>query len=159
MIELKTAIATIFSLLSTAIGYIFYLLGGFDKLIEYLIVLIAIDFFIGSYLAYRGKSDKTESGFLSSKCMLDGVFRKCLILLVVMVFFIFGDVTGVSSIRNLVIMFFICVESISILEHAIQFKAIPPEFRKHFDIFYNVIKARCDSDQDAVKNEQETKNE
>ena len=93
--------------------------GGFDLLLQTLVVLMAIDLLTGLIRAivFR-KSDKTESGRLSSLAGIQGLFKKasCFLLIIAAVYL--DALLGTNTLtRDAVIIAFCLNELISILEN------------------------------------------
>ena len=93
-------------------GFLGWLLGGFDILLVTLIVLIILDYLSGVLTAISQKT-------LSSEVGLKGIIRKFVMLLVV------AGMTAIQAallpglpLREMVIVFFISNEGISVLENA-----------------------------------------
>ena len=98
-------------------GYLLTLLGGFDSRLEALIIIMIVDMIIGVVMACFGKSDKTQSGYLSSTEMRKGIFKKTLCLVVVLVAVLIERFTGTDFLRDLVVISLFAVEAVSVLEH------------------------------------------
>lgn len=87
-------------------------MGGLDLLLMVLTVMMALDFLTG--LA-KGIHNQT----LSSEVCAKGIIRKVVMLIIVALAFLIEEVTGGTfPLREIVIMFFIANEGISILENA-----------------------------------------
>lgn len=96
-------------------GILGFIFGGFDSLIYALIIFVAIDYITGILLAIHDKRISSEVGF-------KGIVKKILIFIIVSMgniidSYILG--TG-STLRTLVIMFYLTNEGFSILENAGQ---------------------------------------
>jgi toxin secretion/phage lysis holin len=93
--------------------------GGFDMLLQTLVLLMAVDLISGIVSAAIFKcSDKTETGRLSSRAGLQGLFKKgcCLLLIVVAVHL--DALLGTNSLtRDAVIIAFCLNELLSVLEN------------------------------------------
>ena len=94
-------------------------LGGWDGLLQILVTLMAIDYALGVALAVVWKqSRKTEDGAFESRASVKGLFRKCGMLLCVLVAArldpLFG---GEGYVRTTVIFFFIANEGFSMVEN------------------------------------------
>lgn len=98
---------TIFSAIS---GFIIYFLGGWDGLIVTLLSFIVLDFVTGILKAIYTKTLSSEIGY-------KGIIKKVCLLLVVGVAVMLETNLKVPAIREIVIMFFIANEGISILEN------------------------------------------
>lgn len=92
-------------------GFTVSLLGGWDKLIMALIMLMCLDYLTGLIKAYYNKELSSQIGF-------KGLTKKVLILVVVTVSVVAEDMLGIPAIREIVIMFFAVNEALSILENA-----------------------------------------
>lgn len=104
---MKTKLISVISFLGTG----FYLLGGFDKALECLIVVVVLDYITGVISAWYNKK-------LDSKIGIKGIVKKfTYFLLVVLSVQIDKTLGQVGIIRNLVIYFFVANDGISILEN------------------------------------------
>lgn len=92
-------------------GFIVSLLGGWDKLIMALIILMCLDYITGLIKAYYNKELSSQIGF-------KGLTKKVLILVIVAVSVVAENMLGIPAIREIVIMFFTVNEALSILENA-----------------------------------------
>ena len=106
----------IFNWISIALGVIGGLLaklfGGFDVLFYVLVALVVIDYITGLLKAIYLKQVSSNIGF-------KGLCKKVIIFLVVVVSNLIGVLMGDNlAIREVVIVFFIANEGISILENA-----------------------------------------
>ena len=118
----------LFSIIGGAVGgLIAFLFGGFDKLIYSLIAFIVLDYITGFT---KGVFTKT----LSSKRGAIGIYKKALILVVLVVAVVLQsvvlEVIHINvPLREPIIVFFICNEGISILENAAEFIPIPEKLK------------------------------
>lgn len=104
---MKTKLISVISFLGTG----FYLLGGFDKALECLIVVVVLDYITGVISAWYNKK-------LDSKIGIKGIVKKfTYFLLVVLSVQIDKTLGQVGIIRNLVIYFFVANDGLSILEN------------------------------------------
>lgn len=94
-------------------GVIVSFLGGWDGLIITLVTLIILDYTTGVLKAIYSKE-------LSSEIGIKGIIRKVLILIVIGVTVLIQNNLGIPAIREMVIMFFITNEGISLLENVSQ---------------------------------------
>lgn len=96
-----------------------HLFGGWDMILEMLVVFMILDYISGFTVAlvYK-KSKKTKSGGLSSKVGWKGLCRKCMTLAFVVVAHYIDTILGVDYIRSAVIVGFATNELISIIENA-----------------------------------------
>ena len=101
-------------------GTISTFLGGFDKNLIALLVIVTIDFVMGYMVAGIFKnSPKTESGGLSSKVGFKGLVKKIYLILLVAVLVQVDIILGTDGFfRNAGIWGFITNELLSIIENA-----------------------------------------
>lgn len=113
-------------------------LGGWDAGLQTLVVFMAIDYISG--LAVAGifkKSKNSERGTLSSKCSWQGLIKKCMQLLMVLIAYRLDVLIGMEIyfVRTAVIIAFISNELISIIENAgLMGIPIPDKLRKSIDV-------------------------
>ena len=104
---MKTKLISVISFLGTG----FYLLGGFDKALECLIVVVVLDYITGVISAWYNKK-------LDSKVGIKGIVKKfSYFLLIVLSVEIDKTLGQIGIIRNLVIYFFVANDGLSILEN------------------------------------------
>ena len=101
-------------------GAIVSLLGGWDKLIIALLILMILDYVTGLIKAFFNKELSSQIGF-------KGLAKKVLILVIVAVSVIAENNIGIPAVREIVIMFFAVNEALSILENAAQMGLPIPE--------------------------------
>jgi toxin secretion/phage lysis holin len=101
------------------VGAVFsYLIGGWNYAIGTLLLFMCIDYATGIILsAFFKKSLKTENGGLSSKVGFLGLFKKCMILVFILIAYRLDLTLGVSYIKDGVCYAFIVNELISIVEN------------------------------------------
>ena len=92
-------------------GCVITLLGGWDKLIMALLLLMCFDYITGLIKAIFNKKLSSQIGF-------KGILKKVLILVIVSVSVIAENYLGVPAVREMVIMFFAVNEALSVLENA-----------------------------------------
>lgn len=113
-------ISVVFSIVGGGLAWLF---GGWDILLWTLVGFIILD-----YLTGLAKGWKTKT--LSSKTGFEGLIKKMMILtLVVMANFLQKLIGEAVPIREIVILFFISNEGISLLENAALFIDIPPQLK------------------------------
>lgn len=110
MEKLFNNISMIFGLIG---GAIVSFLGGWDGIAITLVTLIILDYITGVLKAIYNKE-------LSSEIGIKGIIRKVLILIVVGITVLLEQNLGIPAIREMVIMFFIANEGISLLENIAQ---------------------------------------
>jgi len=93
-------------------GMLTYLYGGFDTLLITLLIFIALDYITGIIKGIYTKS-------LSSEISFKGLLKKIMILIVVSVSNVLQHLlNGAVPLREIVIMFYVANEGISLLENA-----------------------------------------
>lgn len=101
------------AILALSGGVLGWLFGGFDSLIYALIAFVVLDYVTGVLLAIHEKKISSEIGF-------QGISKKVMIFILVAVGHVIDQYiigTG-SSLRTMLIMFYLSNEGISILENA-----------------------------------------
>lgn len=112
---LKMVVVTIFG---GIVGGIVELLGGWTEDLTTLIVCMGIDFSLGVLIAaVWKKSNKSETGALSSWSAWKGLCRKGASLLVILIAYRLDVTLGVTYIRTAAVMAFIANELLSIVEN------------------------------------------
>ncbi len=114
-------------------GYVVGLLGGIDSQLRALILIMILDFISGFLGAMVGASTKTLSGYLSSKAAGAGVVKKIAYLICVIVAVLLEETTGLTFIREIVIISFVITETLSVLENCSRLGIKPPK------VIYNVL--------------------
>lgn len=114
----------LFSIITGAIGGFFVsLFGGFDLMIKTILLFAVLDYFTGIVKAVYKKELSSAIGF-------KGLVKKVMVFVVVAVAYNVQKLTGnVIPLREVVIVFFICNEALSILENAAEFINIPPQLK------------------------------
>lgn len=94
-------------------------LGGWDAALITLVTVMAVDFVTGLMVAgVFHKSQKTESGALSSNIGWKGLCKKVFVMMFVLVGHRVDLTLGTDMIRNAVIIGYTAIELISIVENA-----------------------------------------
>lgn len=100
-------------------GTVVGMLGGWDMALETLVVCMIIDFLSGLIVAgVFHNSPKTETGTTASSVSREGLSRKCMMLLFVLIGYELERMTGSDFIRESIIYGFIVNELLSITENA-----------------------------------------
>lgn len=104
-------------------GFLCDLLGGNDVILRALIALVILDYITGVLKAIVTKTLSSAVGF-------KGLIRKIVIFIVVATAVIVQNVLGNAiPLREIVIIFFVCNEGISLLENASEFVPIPDKLK------------------------------
>lgn len=110
-----TALTVALTLLGGGLAALF---GGWDVLLRLLLLMMACDLAAGLLQSlYYGKSRKTKSGKFSAKVLRQGLAKKGLILLVVLVSVGVDRLTGLNVVRDLTVMFYALQEMMSVIEN------------------------------------------
>lgn len=96
--------------MSVVMSSLSFYFGGFDLLFNCLLTLVIIDYISGVLSAVCNKTLSSRTGFV-------GIIKKVCIFFVVAVSTIVGMFTGIETIRDLTVSFYIVNESVSILEN------------------------------------------
>lgn len=105
-------------------GFLCNALGGWDVILKALVALVIMDYATGILKAIYTKTLSSSIGF-------KGLIRKSVIFVVVATAVIVESVLGGSiPLREIVIIFFVCNEGISLLENASQFIPIPDKLKE-----------------------------
>lgn len=111
------------------------LFGGWSSDLSTLVICMAVDFVTGLLAAALCKSEKTDSGGLSSTVGFKGIAKKVMILLLVLVAHRIDLVLGVSYIKTAAVIAFIVNEVISIIENAgLIGVPLPKVFQRAIDL-------------------------
>lgn len=100
-------------------GMISQAFGGLDAALITLLIFMAIDYVSGLIVAgVFQASDKSESGSLSSIACWQGLLKKGMTLVIVLVAAQLDKVLGTAFVRDAVVIAYIVNETISIIENA-----------------------------------------
>lgn len=113
-------------------SFLSWLFGGWDAALQTLLVFMAADYLSGLVLAgvFR-HSQKTQTGGLSSMVCFQGLVKKGMILLFVLLANRLDAVIGTAYIRDGVCVAFMANELISIIENAGMMGVPVPEIVKN----------------------------
>lgn len=111
---------------SVVCGFLSYLVGGFDSLSSFLLIMILLDVISGFMKGVYLKQ-------LNSVKMFEGGLKKISIILVIFVTVQIDKTFLINFIlRDIVIMFFIANEGLSFIENISHFIELPEKFIKFF---------------------------
>ena len=115
-IDAKAAVMTGAALIGGMISQAF---GGLDAALITLLIFMAVDYVSGLIVAgVFQASDKSESGSLSSIACWQGLLKKGMTLVIVLVAAQLDKVLGAAFVRDAVVIAYIVNETISIIENA-----------------------------------------
>lgn len=113
--------------ISAAAGALASFFTGIPVIMWVLIGVMSLDYVSGLLCAAAGVSDKTEGGGLSSKAAFQGLMKKAVVLLVVLLAVLIDLAISVSAglvsfnaISGAVCLWFVASEGVSILENAAE---------------------------------------
>lgn len=114
----------VFATIGTTVSMFF---GGLSLALQFLLLLMVIDYVTGMSIAAKGFSSKSSTGKISSKAGFDGLMRKFMIITWVVIATV-ADVTfGWDIFTNMVVFAFIANELISITENSIALGVPVPD--------------------------------
>ena len=120
MEKLFNWISIVFGLIG---GFFSYWLGGWDVLLKTIVFLAVVDYITGLIKAVYLKSLSSEIGF-------NRLLKKIVMFIVIAVAFVIQMlIGGTVPLREVVIMFYIANEALSLLENAAIFVPIPDKMR------------------------------
>lgn len=112
-------------------SFIAHQLGGWDTALAVLVGVMAVDYITGVLVAWVWhKSDKTETGGVSSAAGFKGLLKKGVILIIVWFGAMLDQVIGAEYVRTTVILFYIANEGLSIIENTAIMGVPYPAFIK-----------------------------
>ena len=104
-------------------GFLTYCLGGWDVLLKTIVFLAVADYITGLIKGVYNKELSSEIGF-------KGLLKKTVMFIVIAVAFWIQELVGSKiPLREVVIMFYIANEALSLLEHAAVFIPIPERLK------------------------------
>ena len=105
-------------------GFLCQWLGGWDVILKALVALVILDYVTGVMKAIKNKKLSSSIGFV-------GLLRKIVIFIVVATAVIIQSIiSNAIPLREIVIIFFVCNEGISLLENASEFIPIPDKLKE-----------------------------
>lgn len=101
-------------------------LGGMDTILHAILFLVIVDYLTGIAKAWKLKEISSETGFI-------GLLKKIMIFVVIAVAVEIEKMTHNSiPLREVVIMFYIANEGISLLENISVFVPLPEKLKEYF---------------------------
>ena len=105
-------------------GFVCKFLGGWDMLLKSIVILMVLDYVTGLLKAIYNKELSSEIGF-------KGLIRKITIFIVIATAYVIQGIMGDEiPLREIVILFFIANEGISLIENASEFIPIPEKLKE-----------------------------
>lgn len=107
-------------------GVVVSYLGGMDTILHAILFLVILDYLTGLAKAWKQKKISSEIGFI-------GLLKKIMIFVVIAVAVEVGKLTNNAiPLREVVIMFYIANEGISLLENVSEFIPLPDKLKQTF---------------------------
>lgn len=104
-------------------GFLSYWLGGWDALLKTIVFLAVVDYITGIIKGVYTKQLSSQTGF-------KGLLKKIVMFIVIAVAFVIQElIGGTIPLREVVIMFYIANEGLSLLENAAVFIPIPDKLK------------------------------
>lgn len=104
-------------------GFLAYWLGGWDVLLKTIVFLAVLDYITGCIKAIYNKQLSSEIGF-------KGLLKKIVMFIVIAVGYEIQLLIGGSvPLREVIIMFYVTNEALSILENAAEFVLVPDKLK------------------------------
>ena len=105
-------------------GFLSYHMGGWDVMLKTIVTLAILDYATGWIKGIDNKRMSSEIGFR-------GILKKALMFIVIALSFKIQElIGGTIPLREVVIMFYICNEALSLLENAAEFIPIPEKLKE-----------------------------
>ena len=105
-------------------GFLAYWLGGWDALLKTIVCLVIADYVTGCIKAIYNKQLSSEIGF-------KGLLKKIVMFIVIAVAYAIQVLMGGTvPLREVVIMFYIANEALSLLENAAEFIPVPDKLKE-----------------------------
>lgn len=136
VVHIKNAVL---AALATVGGIIADTLGGWDAMMKLLVGLMCLDYLTGWLVAaVWQKSNKSDTGALNSKASFKGLCKKGMIILLVWVGVLLDNAVGTTYVRNMVVIFFVGNEGLSLLENlGLMGVPYPDSFKKTLEVLHD----------------------
>lgn len=122
MLDIKNKISL---LVGGGVGALASFYTNLDSAIKILMLFMAIDFFTGFLIAFIEKE-------LTSNKMFKGAIRKGMVFTIIIVAQHLSQTTQVPAIKDMTVIYYISMETLSIFEHAVDFDVPLPKFLLKF---------------------------
>ena len=131
--EQLTSVKTgVLATIGIAFGWVCNALGGADKVLTALMILMLVDYASGLLVAFVfNNSPKTETGRASSNAGFRGICKKVMMLLIVLLAYRIDILLGMEYARSATIIAFLINEGVSITENAGLMGVPVPELLKN----------------------------
>ena len=119
-------------------------LGGWSSSLTTLVIFMVIDYITGIAQAINGRSLKTENGKLNSGVGFKGIFKKIVVLLMVLIGNRIDITFNIGYVKDIIILSYIFNEFISIIENI---TALGMDKLPIFDKISKLIKKEVEKDE------------
>ena len=131
----------LYKIAAAAAGAVISFFTGIPVIMWVLIAMMTLDYVTGLMTGIMGVSSKTEGGKLSSRAAFDGLMRKIMIFLVVILSVLvdlavqYGAGVTFNAVTGATCLWFIASEGVSVLENAAELGVpIPGILRKALEL-------------------------
>lgn len=131
----------LYKIAAAAAGAVISFFTGIPVIMWVLIGMMTLDYVTGLMTGWAGVSSKTEGGKLSSRAAFDGLMRKIMIFLVVILSVLvdlavqYGAGVTFNAVTGATCLWFIASEGVSVLENAAELGVpIPGILRKALEV-------------------------
>ena len=131
----------LYKIAAAAAGAVISFFTGIPVIMWVLIAMMTLDYVTGLMTGMMGVSSKTEGGKLSSRAAFDGLMRKIMIFLVVILSVLvdlavqYGAGVTFNAVTGATCLWFIASEGVSVLENAAELGVpIPGILRKALEV-------------------------
>ena len=131
----------LYKIAAAAVGAVISFFTGIPVIMWVLIAMMTLDYVTGLMTGMMGVSSKTEGGKLSSRAAFDGLMRKIMIFLVVILSVLvdlavqYGAGVTFNAVTGATCLWFIASEGVSVLENAAELGVpIPGILRKALEV-------------------------
>ena len=131
----------LYKIAAAAAGAVISFFTGIPVIMWVLIAMMTLDYVTGLMTGMMGVSSKTEGGELSSRAAFDGLMRKIMIFLVVILSVLvdlavqYGAGVTFNAVTGATCLWFIASEGVSVLENAAELGVpIPGILRKALEL-------------------------
>lgn len=131
----------LYKIAAAAAGAVISFFTGIPVIMWVLIAMMTLDYVTGLMTGMMGVSNKTEGGKLSSRAAFDGLMRKIMIFLVVILSVLvdlavqYGAGVTFNAVTGATCLWFIASEGVSVLENAAELGVpIPGILRKALEL-------------------------
>ena len=132
---------SLYKIAAAAAGAVISFFTGIPVIMWVLIAMMTLDYVTGLMTGMMGVSSKTEGGKLSSRAAFDGLMRKIMIFLVVILSVLvdlavqYGAGVTFNAVTGATCLWFIASEGVSVLENAAELGVpIPGILRKALEL-------------------------